>query len=83
MFHPLHITVDGFLVEAEVVAVEREAAQRLALAQFDREGRSRYPDATGTLRLSFGVLRGWQEAGAMVPTRGPSAARISRRRRPR
>lgn len=54
--------------EAEVAAVEREAAQRLAVAQFDRDGRGRYPDATGTLRLSFGVLRGWQEAGAMVPT---------------
>jgi hypothetical protein len=54
--------------EAEVAAVEREAAQRLAVAQFDRDGRGRYPDATGTLRLSFGVLRGWQEAGALVPT---------------
>lgn len=54
--------------EAQVLAVEREAAQRLALAQFDRDGRSRYPDATGTLRLSFGTLQGWQEAGAEVPT---------------
>lgn len=54
--------------EAEVAAVEREAAQRLAVVQFDRDGRGRYPDATGTLRLSFGVLRGWQEAGTLVPT---------------
>jgi len=54
--------------EAQVLAVEREAAQRLALAQFDRDGRSRYPDASGTLRLSYGVLKGWQEAGALVPT---------------
>ncbi len=54
--------------EAEVLAVEREAAQRLAIAQFDRDGRARYPDATGTLRLSFGVLKGWSESGSDVPT---------------
>jgi hypothetical protein len=40
----------------------------LAIAQFDREGRSRYPDATGTLRLSHGVLRGWREGSIEVPT---------------
>ncbi|NBQ90562.1 MAG: S46 family peptidase [Betaproteobacteria bacterium] len=54
--------------EAQVQAVERQAAQRLALAQFDRDGRSRYPDATGTLRLSFGTLKGWQEGAVAVPT---------------
>ncbi len=54
--------------EAEVLAVERQAAQRLAQAQFDRDGRSRYPDATGTLRLSFGILKGWQEGATPVPT---------------
>ena len=54
--------------EAEVQAVERQAAQRLAIAQFDRDGRSRYPDATGTLRLSHGVLRGWREGSNEVPT---------------
>ncbi len=54
--------------EAQVLAVEREAAQRLAWAQFDRDGRSRYPDATGTLRLSYGTLKGWREAGVEVPT---------------
>lgn len=59
--------------EAEVQAVERQAAQRVALAQFDREGRSRYPDATGTLRLSFGVLKGWQEGAAAVPTHTTTA----------
>lgn len=54
--------------EAEVLAVERQAAQRLAAAQFDRDGRTRYPDATGTLRLSFGTLKGWQEGAVAVPT---------------
>jgi hypothetical protein len=48
--------------------VERQAAQRLAAAQFDRDGRTRYPDATGTLRLSFGTLKGWQEGAVAVPT---------------
>ncbi len=54
--------------EAQVLAVERQAAQRLALAQFDRDGLNRYPDATGTLRLSFGTLKGWQEGQAAVGT---------------
>lgn len=52
--------------ESQVLAVERQAAQRLAMVQFDLEGLNRYPDATGTLRLSFGQLKGWQEGAGLV-----------------
>ena len=55
-------------LENEVTAVEAEAGRRIAEAQFAMTGRSVYPDATGTLRLSYGVLRGWNESGTMVPT---------------
>ena len=53
--------------EAEVVAVEADAGRRIAQALFAKKGRSTYPDATGTLRLSHGVMRAWEEGGRTVP----------------
>lgn len=52
--------------ETEVEAVERRAAEQLAAARFAMQGTSVYPDATFTLRLSFGTVRGWQEKGQPV-----------------
>jgi hypothetical protein len=47
-----------------------QAAQaRLASARFAAYGDSVYPDATFTLRISYGQVKGWTERGNQVPTR--------------
>ncbi len=43
-------------------AVERSSAARIARARFILRGASEYPDATGTLRLSFGAVRGYRNS---------------------
>ena len=48
-------------------AVEREAYARISKARFAVEGENSYPDATGTLRMSYGAVKGWTEDGAAVP----------------
>lgn len=52
--------------EDEVAAVEEKGAERIARARFARYGTAVYPDATFTLRLSFGEVRGWEEAGRSI-----------------
>lgn len=52
--------------ETEVQAVERRSAEKLAQARFARHGSSVYPDATFSLRLSHGVVRGWEEKGQTI-----------------
>jgi hypothetical protein len=47
--------------------VQRQASEALAQARFARDGTSVYPDATFTQRLSFGVVKGWNENGKPVP----------------
>jgi hypothetical protein len=51
----------------EVEAVEERAAQSIAEARFKQLGTSVAPDATFTLRLSYGEVRGWQESGRVIP----------------
>ncbi len=46
----------------------KRASQRIAQAQFANYGTSVYPDATFSLRLSFGKVRGWTENEVAVPT---------------
>src|SRR5687767_13258514 len=53
--------------EEEVVAVERGNYAKIARALFEREGTKLYPDATFTLRLSYGAVKGYQENGKWVP----------------
>ncbi len=53
--------------EETVEAVERDAYARIAAARFAKDGESVYPDATGTLRLTFGEVLGYEEGGAAVP----------------
>ncbi|URD60308.1 S46 family peptidase [Sphingomonas sp. KRR8] len=45
------------------------AQARLATARFAAYGASNYPDATFTLRISYGQVKGWTERGQQVPTR--------------
>jgi len=52
--------------ENEVQAVERKAQERIAAARFARTGTSAYPDATFTLRLSYGEVQGWTVRGRPV-----------------
>jgi hypothetical protein len=53
-------TVDGPLTAAQ---------SKLADARFAAYGDTLYPDATFTLRISYGKVAGWMERGSMVPTR--------------
>lgn len=43
------------------------AQSKLAEARFAAYGDKLYPDATFTLRLSYGAVRGWNERGRTVP----------------
>jgi hypothetical protein len=47
--------------ENEVGAAERANQQRIARVLFELKGTDAYPDATFTLRLSYGQVRGWEE----------------------
>jgi len=49
--------------EDEVEAVVRTASEKVAQARFAAFGTSVYPDATFTLRLSYGAVKGWEEDG--------------------
>ncbi|MBK8179476.1 MAG: S46 family peptidase [Planctomycetes bacterium] len=53
--------------EDEVDSVERECYAQIADARFAVLGDKTYPDATFTLRLSFGQVLGYDENGARVP----------------
>jgi hypothetical protein len=53
--------------ETEVDAVVRKNTELVARARFEIEGTNQYPDATSTLRLSYGAVKGFEEAGQMVP----------------
>jgi hypothetical protein len=53
--------------DEEVVAVERANYAKVARALFEQQGTGLYPDATFTLRLSYGAVKGYQENGKWVP----------------
>jgi hypothetical protein len=53
--------------EDEVEEVERQAYAKLAAARFKVFGRAVAPDATFTLRLAFGVVKGYEVDGQKVP----------------
>jgi V8-like Glu-specific endopeptidase len=50
----------------EVQGIEAVAQQKIADARFKIYGTGVYPDATFTLRLSYGAVSGWTEAGTPV-----------------
>ncbi|HEX8178794.1 MAG TPA: S46 family peptidase [Pyrinomonadaceae bacterium] len=50
----------------EVVGVERNAYGKIARALFETEGTKLYPDATITLRISYGAVKGYRENGKAV-----------------
>jgi hypothetical protein len=55
------------IMDEQVGEVSRQAYAEIAKVKFALEGTSTYPDATFTLRLSYGVVKGYEEAGKKVP----------------
>jgi len=53
--------------EDQISSVRQQAYPKIAQAQLAAGGADVYPDATGTLRLAYGTLRGYDQAGAAVP----------------
>nr|XP_061810441.1 dipeptidyl-peptidase 7-like [Nerophis lumbriciformis] len=53
--------------ETEVESVLEKNEARVAKARFAILGTSTYPDATFTLRLSYGAVRGFEHRGKVVP----------------
>jgi len=47
--------------------IKQQAYGEIAKARFAVEGTSSYPDATFTLRLSYGTVRGYEENGKQIP----------------
>lgn len=52
---------------AEVNAPTARAAEKVAQARFAVYGTNQYPDATFSLRLSYGEVKGWTYRGVTVP----------------
>jgi hypothetical protein len=55
------------IMETQLEEPKKQAYDKIARAKFAVEGTNTYPDATFTLRLSFGTVRGYQEANKKVP----------------
>ncbi len=51
----------------QVEAVIRLNSTRIAKARFAVEGANSYPDATFTLRLSYGTIKGYEQDGTGIP----------------
>jgi hypothetical protein len=54
-------------METQVEEVKRQAYAQIARAKYALEGANTYPDATFTLRLAFGQVKGYEENGQQVP----------------
>ena len=51
----------------ELQEIERQAYAEIAEALFATKGTSTYPDATFSLRLAFGPVKGYEEGGKSIP----------------
>jgi Peptidase S46 len=64
---------DGFArknqktLDDQVTSVETEAGEKIGRARFAVFGHSAYPDATFTLRLSYGQVKGYAMNGSIAP----------------
>ena len=47
--------------------IRKQAYSEIAKARFTIEGTNSYPDATFTLRLSYGTVRGYEQDGNQIP----------------
>ncbi len=55
--------------EDNVQSVEIKAGEKIGKARFAAYGKSLYPDATFTLRLAFGAVKGYPMNGTIAPVR--------------
>ncbi len=55
------------MFEQQVEEPQRQAYAKVAAARFATLGSSTYPDATFTLRLAFGTVKGYEDEGKPVP----------------
>jgi hypothetical protein len=53
--------------EQNVTSVEQKAGEQLGKARFEVYGKTTYPDATFTLRLSYGQMKGYPMNGTIAP----------------
>ncbi len=54
-------------VQESLEEEERQAYAQIAEATFATQGTSTYPDATFTLRLSYGTVKGYEQDGEPIP----------------
>jgi hypothetical protein len=52
--------------ETQVESVEQKNSELIAQARFKRDGLNAYPDATFTLRMSYGEVAGWTEGDKTI-----------------
>jgi hypothetical protein len=52
--------------EDRIASPTRQGSETIARARFALQGTASYPDATFTLRLSYGTVKGWKEGGREV-----------------
>jgi hypothetical protein len=55
------------VLEQQVEEPQRQAYAKVAAARFATLGSSTYPDATFTLRLAFGIVKGYEDEGKQIP----------------
>jgi len=60
--------------------VKQQAHAKIAKARFALEGTGNYPDATFTLRLAFGLVKGFEEGGKHIPAHTKIAGLYERAR---
>jgi hypothetical protein len=53
--------------EDEIESVTRPAGEKIGQARFAAYGKNAYPDATFTLRLSYGAVKGYPMNGTLAP----------------
>jgi hypothetical protein len=55
------------IMETEVEEVMKQSYNEISKVKFALDGTRTYPDATFTLRLSFGLVKGYNEGGKKIP----------------
>jgi hypothetical protein len=55
--------------EDNIQSVETKAGEKIGMARFAVYGKSTYPDATFTLRLSYGTVKGYPMNGTEAPSK--------------